>query len=104
MRRLIVVACLFIFVSCTTVRMHDTYDPLVGILTYDDAIIRLGPPTSSATITDGVVCRWVLKHTSHVVGIPAGTDTVYTGHIQTKSLTMVFKKGVMVSWKYGRGE
>jgi hypothetical protein len=83
--------------------MHDTYDPLVGKLTYDDAVIRLGPPTSSAQITDGIVCQWVLKHNMAAVAMPAGTNTVYAGGIRTKQLTMVFKKGIMVSWQYGRG-
>lgn len=78
--------------GCTTTKVD--WSSQVGILTFDQAVIQLGPPNKQAKLTDGtVVAEWETQrgyaHTSYMGGYygPRGYYGGYFGYYPAMPVT-----------------
>ncbi len=103
--------------GCATTSRVD-WNARVGVYTYDQAVIDLGPPDKMATLSDGtVVAEWMTSRGRYYgssaaygyYGAPYGRYGVSPGFVMApqyldqgpdKFLRLVFDSGkVLVSWK-----
>ena len=75
--RLFLLAGLFSWLAgCVTTPKID-WNSRIGTYTYDQAVLELGPPDKSATLTDGTkVVEWVISH-GYTAGTLTGFDTPF---------------------------
>ena len=102
--------------GCVTTPRVD-WNSRVGVYTYDQAVIELGPPDKMATLSDGaIVAEWMTHRGRYYgssaaygyYGAPYGRYGIYPGLVVTpqyldrspdKFLRLVFDpKRVLVSW------
>jgi hypothetical protein len=74
---LVLLGLAMVLVGCTTIPKAD-WDQRVGVLTYDDAVLELGPPDKSAKLSDDtVVAEWLVRRGGYQVH---GYGYGYYGH------------------------
>jgi hypothetical protein len=92
------------FAGCQTTPKVD-WTSRVGIFTYDQAVVELGPPDRSATLADGViVAEWLTQHGSSY-GMVSTLPGFYIHHYDATTspdrfLRLTFDKGGRLrEWK-----
>ncbi len=103
-RAVILVLALLLLTSCLTTarqRRNQEIQDMLGRVTYDDMLVKYGPPDRCAEGTSVTVCMWADEHigptTSQEQSYSYGkkVTTSSTLHIKRK-MTLVFRKADMV--------
>lgn len=103
-RVVVSIVLLLMLSSCATWKQQvkDTLNPLLGELTYNDAVTRWGPPDQKEQLDDGrMVAVWVfsqetLAESFILTGLPAYRTI-------TDKMTLTFDdQGILIKWRYNR--
>src|SRR5437868_4861802 len=69
LRRILPGLLIALFAGCATPKFD--WNPRVGIYTYDQAVLDMGPPDRKEKLTDGTVVAEWLVHRGYSYGTPA---------------------------------
>ena len=86
-----------VIVGCATTQTQDMLDSRLGLMTYEEALQRFGPPTQCAEASSTKTCVWVYG-SGGTVFAPVGQNVVAIP-TQAPTARLTFTNGLLSNWQ-----